>query len=391
MSSPLRSLPPMEVFSEVLAGPSPNRRTPGVLWPDFDNQIGARLWRDGQRICTAPDIDERDARIIAEPSVFVSMHDGHFGHVCAETVSRIPQSLAEAPGLPLYFSCQHPIELSQAAPAFRVILEWPNVPADQVRFLHQPALFRELRVAAQAEPMNGPPPPEGYLDLLEARIASNLEPVRPEGIVFVSRAQLGPEQGRSAGERYLVFCLQQLGVTVMLPETLPLRQQMQVYAGARHLVFQEGSAIHGRQLLGRIDQHVSILRRRFRSSVAQHQITPRCASLTYVGCYAGGLIPKDPGGWGVTHSMCNLYRIEAVLDHFEGLGVPLRRIWNQRQFEIQRDEDILSWVRAVFHPKTGHWLRDSNSTADIVARLAPLGLEHLRPEIAALMDVLRAV
>lgn len=246
MSAPLRSLPPMEGFSNVLAGPSPNRRTPGVLWPDFDTQIHARLWRDGQRICTAPVIDDRDARIIAEPSVFVSMHDGHFGHVCAETVSRIPQSLAEAPGLPLYFTCQHAIGPAQAAPAFRAILEWLKVPADQVRFLHQPTLFRELRIAAQAEPMNGPTPPEGYLDLLEARIAGNLEPVRPEGVVFVSRAHLGPEQGRSAGERYLVFCLQQLGVTVMLPETLPLRQQMQIYAGARYLVFQEGSAIHGR-------------------------------------------------------------------------------------------------------------------------------------------------
>lgn len=386
---PTRRLPPIQVFHDVLAGPSPNRRTPGVLWPDFDAQVSARLWRDGKTICTPPVIDSRNPRIIADPAVFVSMHDGHFGHVCAETVSRLPQSLAEAPGLPLHFSCQHPTDLTQASPVFRAILDWLRVPRDLVRFHHQPTLFRELRIAAQAEPMNGPPPPDAYLDLLEARIAGNLAPVQPEGVVFVTRAQLSPDQGRSAGERYLAFCLQQLGVRVIYPETLPLAEQMRIYASARHLVFQEGSAIHGRQLLGRIDQHISILRRRFRSTMAQHQIEPRCASLTYVGCFNGGLILKDPGGLRLGHAMCNLYRIEPVLDHFEALGVPLRKVWRQAQFDTQRDEDILSWVRAIFHPRSAHWLRDHNSNADMLAQFEPLGLGHLLPEATALLGALR--
>jgi hypothetical protein len=389
MNPNLRTMPPMQVFHDVLAGPSANRRTPGVQWPDFEQQQHARLWRDGKAICTPPVIDLARARIIPEPGVFVSMHDGHFGHICAETVSRLPQSLAEAPGLPLYFSCQRAMTLSQASPVFRAILDWLKVPGDRVRFIHEPVLFRELRIAAQAEPMNGPPPPDGYLDLLESRIAGNLAPVRPEGVVFVTRAQLSPEQGRSAGERYLVFCLQQLGVRVMYPETLSVPEQMRIYAGARHLVFQEGSAIHGRQLLGRIDQHVSILRRRFRSSIAQHQIEPRCTSLTYVGCFGGGLILKDPAGWNVSHSMSNLYRVEPVLDHFESIGVPLRRVWDRKRFEIQRDEDILSWLRAIFHPNSGHWLRDHNSNADVLAQFDPLGLGHLLPEAAGLLNALR--
>ena len=137
--------------------------------------------------------------------------------------------------------------LAQAAPAFRAVLDWLRVPPERVRFVHSPTRFRELRIAAQAETLNGPPPPDVYLDLLEARIAGNLPPLRPEGVTFVTRAQLSPDDARSAGERYLVFCLQQLGVRVVCPEALPLPEQMRLYASARHLVFQEGSAIHGRQ------------------------------------------------------------------------------------------------------------------------------------------------
>lgn len=391
MSSPARALPPLQVFHDILAGPSPNRRTPGVLWPDFDSQVGARLWRDGKAFCLRPTIDATNPRLIADPAVFVSMHDGHFGHICAETAPRIPQSLAHAPGLPLYFSCLHRMDLSKASPVFRAVLDWLNVPPGLVRFFHEPTLFRELHVAAQAEPMNGPPPPEEYLDLLEKRIAGNLEPVRPKGIVFVTRAQLSPEQGRSAGERYLAFCLQQLGVRVMYPETLPLAEQMRIYAGARHLVFQEGSAIHGRQLLGRIDQHISIIRRRARSSIARNQIEPRCASLTYLASFNGGLSLKDPAGWEVSHSMCSFYRMAVVFDHFESLGVPLRRVWNWKNYQDQRDEDVLSWLRAVFHPKGGHWLRGCNRDEDVLAQFEPLGLGHLRTEAAALMAALRGM
>jgi len=28
----------MQLFRDIMAGPAVNRRTPGVLWPDFDKQ-----------------------------------------------------------------------------------------------------------------------------------------------------------------------------------------------------------------------------------------------------------------------------------------------------------------------------------------------------------------
>lgn len=379
----------MQVFRDVLAGPAPNRRTPGVLWPDFDNQKNARLWRDGRRFCLRPEIDASNPIRIDAPAVFVSVHDNHFGHICAETVSRIPQSLVDAEGLPLYFSSPHEMDMARAAPVFRAILDWLHVPHDLVRFVYRPTLFRELHVAAQAEPLNGPRTPPEYLDLLERRIAGNLEAQRPEGVVFVTRAQLGPELGLMAGERYLAFCLQRLGVRVVYPETLSLHEQMRLYAGARHLVFTEGSAVHGRQLLGRIDQNISVLRRRYRSHIAMQQLAPRCDALSYVASFVGGLVFKGATGWPVSYSMCSLYRVEAVLEHFEALGVPLRQVWNAKTYARQRDEDVLSWIRTIYHPKASPWLRPHNSDAEMLDQLDALGLGHLRKETAALIGALR--
>ena len=50
-------LPPLQSFRDVLVGPSADRNTPGVLWPDFEAQTHARLWRRNRPICTRPEID----------------------------------------------------------------------------------------------------------------------------------------------------------------------------------------------------------------------------------------------------------------------------------------------------------------------------------------------
>jgi len=379
-------LGPMLRLHDVLAGRSPDRDTPGVLWPDFDNQTAARLWRRNRMVCTRPGIDTRAPDEMRDPAVFVSMYDNHFGHLVAETVPRLAQSLAEAPGLPLWFTCDRPLPGGHPSSLFRAVFDWLDIPPARLRFLHRPTLFRDLHVAAQAEHLDGPPTAEGYLDLLEARIAGRVEHRKPEGVTFVTRAGLNPKKGCHAGERYLVACLRALGVRIVYPEALPLPDQMQIYAQSRHLVFSEGSALHGRQLLGRVDQHVSVLRRRFRSHIARHQIEPRCASMTYVPCFGGSLFVTGADGRKIHHAMSTLYKIAPVLEHFEALGVPLRRVWNSGIAQRTRDEDVLAWVAAMYAPDVESWLRPHNSDADLLDQLAPLGLGHLLPAVAALIS-----
>ena len=51
---------------------------------------------------------------------------------------------------------------------------------------------------------------------------------------------------RGAPERFL----QERGVTVVHPETLCLKDQLEIYLGAKALIVAEGSAQHGLELLG---------------------------------------------------------------------------------------------------------------------------------------------
>lgn len=386
-----RALPPIQSFRDVLAGRAANRRTPGVLWPDFEAQTHARLWRRNRRICTRPEIDATAPEIVAAPAVFVSMYDDHFGHMISETVPRLPQSLAEMPGLPLYFSCDRPMRVERTSGMFRAVLDWLGVPLDRLRFIHRPTLFRELHIAAQAEHLDGPPPPGGYLDLLEARIAGRLDPAaRPEGVTFVTRASLAAQHGRHAGEGYLAACLSALGVRIVHPELLPLPEQMRIYAQSRYLVFSEGSAAHGRQLLGRVDQHVSILRRRFRSHLALNQLAPRCATLRYVASFGGSLHVADAKGVRIDHAMASLYRIEPVIAHFEAMGVPLGRVWDSATYQHSRDRDVLAWIGALYGPGIEPWLKPGGGEDELLDQFEPLGLGHLRAEAAARMRAGRA-
>lgn len=385
----MSGLPPLQSFRDVLAGRAPDRNTPGVLWPDFDAQIHARLWRRNRPVCTRPEIDDRDPVIVSEPAMFVSMYDNHFGHMVSETVPRLPQSLAEAPERPLYFTADRPTRPDQTSGMFRAVLGWLDIPLSRIRLIHEPTLFRDLAVAAQAEYLDGPPPLPGYLDLLEARVGHKIDPVRPEGITFVTREGLAPQKGRHAAENYLVSCLRELGVRILHPEAVPLPEQMQIYAGSRHLVFSEGSAAHGRQLLGRVDQQISILRRRSRSQLAMHQLEPRCAALTYVPSFGGSLHVTDEKGAKITHAMVSLYAIAPVLEHFESLGVPLKRVWDTETYLRLRDEDVLDWFQSMYGPGIQPWLKPYNEDAYLLDQLEPQGLGHLRTRAAEVIATLR--
>ena len=93
----------------------------------------------------------------------------------------------------------------------------------------------------------------------------------------VSRAGIAQRGGGGhAGESYLIGLLRSKGVTVLDPGQADLSVQMAAYAGAVRLIFAEGSALHGRQLLGRVAQDIDVLRRRPGKVMAQAQLQPRC-------------------------------------------------------------------------------------------------------------------
>jgi len=378
-------LPPVQDFRDVLVQRHEGRTNPGVLWPDFDRQYHVRHLNGGLPVCLRPGAVDHPAETVDQPHMFVGPHDGHFGHFVAEIAPRVPQTLAERPDMPLVFTARMPQTPQTAAPALMSVLDWFGVAADRLRFVHQPTLFRHLGVAAQGEHLGGPAPSSAYLDLIERLAARHDLPTPSQGVVYVSRAGLPGQLGAHAGETYLTDCLTRLGVQVIHPQSLPLRDQMTAYAGARVLVFAEGSAVHGRQLLGRIDQDVVVLLRRPESQIAVNALLPRCTSVEFVAAAWDELHFLRADGLRWPHSTVALYDVPVLLDLFGRIGVPLGRIWSRDDHARARDARILDWLRAIHAPRVAPWLRPWNPASYVMAQLERLGLDHLRSEAAAII------
>ena len=71
--------------------------------------------------------------------------------------------------------------------------------------------------------------------------------------------------GRIMGESYLETYFKKIGINIVRPETLSIQKQVEIYASAKNLIFSEGSAVHGLQLLGRTMCDVFIIKRKNRT------------------------------------------------------------------------------------------------------------------------------
>ena len=382
-------LPPVLRFEDVIIGPAFNKNQPGALWPDYASQTYARLYRRGRAICKAPKYAEPVAEAVDEPVIFASCYHNHFGHLIAETVPRLPQALAKCGDLPIVFTRMRNDRSAVPSAMFRSVMEWLRIPLDQIVYVDKPTKFREVYVAAQGEHLDGPQTPSEYLELLEARIAPNFEHQKPEGVAFVTRAGLDHKMGSHAGERYLVSLLRDLGVRIIDPEALSLPDQMRQYSQARHLAFSEGSALHGRQLLGRIDQEIAVLRRRSDSKMAHGQIAPRCQSLHYIDSVGGSLNIRNRYGADVAFAMKSFFNLEEIFSYFDSVGVPLRNRWSRNEYRKFRDQDVLAWIFAMYDPAIEHHLRPANDDDYLLSQFDGVYLKHLKDRAAALIKARR--
>jgi hypothetical protein len=182
----------------------------------------------------------------------------HFGHFVAEFVHRILPAVHTLPELPLLMTTP---PRGAPVPAFVLAVLRHLGVLERVRWIDQPCRVRRLWVFPQQEVLGGGPPAAAYLDLLDARVASQgPEPAPDPRPLFVSRAL---QAKGLAGEALLDRFFAEQGVRVVHPERLPLADQLAAYRSHRRLIFSEGSALHALQLLGRLPRtRVTVLQRR---------------------------------------------------------------------------------------------------------------------------------
>jgi hypothetical protein len=190
--------------------------------------------------------------------------------------------------------------------------------------------------------------------MMDALTASSAPAERDHDCVFISRARLH-ERGRFAGESYLDDTLAAAGVTVFHPETVDFETQMRLYRRARCLIFSEGSALHGLQLLGHLDADVVVLVRRWWKRLAAAQLRPRAHSLRYVRAVRGMVHGLLPSGGSHTAKGLSILDERRCLAGFASLGVNLAPFWDPAVYTARRDADVADWVQhrleAPAHPR----------------------------------------
>ncbi len=345
-------LPPMQVFADIPVVPVVTRTirhkaVGGPIWPDFERQVAARFCRNGIASDWPP---ERPAqmRAIAEPVVWGGFLYPQFGHFVSECITRLPQSLAERPDDLYLFTVPAGMNADTLPGHVWSVLDWFGLPRARVEVVTEPCLAAELRVAAQGEMLGKQPTDPGYLDLLDANAARNGLVARPAGTVFVTRAGfVAAGGGGHAGEAYLAAQLSRLGVRVIDPGRMPLRDQLAVYAGAETLVFSEGSALHGRCLLGRLPQDIHVLRRRPGRDTARLQLQSRCRRIAYVEAVGDSLGAARIDLRRRPHLTAALYDLDEVFRLFQGLGADLTESWDPAAYAEAVRQDIAGWMGLV--------------------------------------------
>ena len=178
----------------------------------------------------------------------------HFGHQIADFGSRaLVASLDPRGGELLWCPWRTGTCWDELLPWQQFLLTYLNPGNKPHRICTRPLRLRELVVVPQQARMRSAPSPD-HLEALSW--CERVLMPRPLGVVYVSRARFAPctnadlSKGAFAAEELLERFLQERGVTIVHPETLCLRSQLEIYLGAKALIVAEGSAQHGLELLG---------------------------------------------------------------------------------------------------------------------------------------------
>jgi hypothetical protein len=166
--------------------------------------------------------------------------------------------------------------------------------------------------------------------------------------VYLSRSKLTPNEGNVLGEEILERNLEADGYTIIHPQHLSIKEQLDVYASADSLIFGEGSSLHLYALAAQPDQRVYIVRRRPMSIVFDWQVkTFGGPTIEGSPCISRFIIPENDAD--------SMMRAKAVLDfgalrrQMQGLGFVGGKEWRAPTEGEIRDE--ISRVEAALRTK----------------------------------------
>lgn len=317
----------------------------GPIWPDFDSQTSPRQCRGkgpSDRCPTAP----KSTQAMSGPMVWAGVLDSHFGHLIAEHLSRLPQSLQERPNDFYLFGLEPKQDEKDVQNWIWQILEWYGLARDKVCLVTEPLQVGDLYVAPQREILGAFVPESAYLDLMDKITRRNALPQVASHVTYVGRGGMVARGfGGHAGEGYLMQVLARAGVQVIDPAALSIRNQLAAYNGAQVLIYAEGSAIYGRCLLGRADQDIHVFRRRRGRDLGQFNLRARCNRLQFHAVVGKTLAAKTERGGTLYHRYVAIYNLPVVFDLFGSLGYDLAASWDDGAYRAAVRSDVRGWFK----------------------------------------------
>lgn len=285
-----------QVFEEILVMPFTGllgkgmrgqAHTGGPVWPCWSKPGAERYWQvqngEHRPADRKPQSRSPERHVQDKPCFWIGpLCPWHFGHQIRDFLSRLPLTLKTCEQSRLVFAVLEdhgPIRIEDAPEFFRGILAWFGVLEERVIIVSKPTLFSELRVLPQGEvagdgslPMQ---PDVQFLDYLSQHgCRSHLRDAQAERykVTLVSRVRHRP---LILGEQVIDELFSRAGYHVFYPERHSLQKQLEVYLNSELLVFTEGSALHGLQLLGRNLNQVLVIARRSGPDQFRSRIEPR--------------------------------------------------------------------------------------------------------------------
>ncbi len=314
----------------------------GPIWPDFAGQSAVRHCRGGLPVDAEPKA-VAGGQMLNQPAVWGGFLDKAFGHFVAEHLPRLPLALQERPEDLYLFTADPGVTQDGLGAWVWQIFDWVGLRPDQVKIVTEPLMVAELRAGGQAEMLPKAAPSADYLDAVAGWARAIVPDVTP--LRYVSREGLSASgSGCHAGESYLVGLLRAAGVAVINPAAAPIREQMAAYAGAAHLVFAEGSALHGRQLLGHLPQDITVLRRRPGRKIALAALTARCDALAYHDVTRHALMTYWRNGAERPDPALRFFDVARLLRTWRDIGLDLAGKWDEAAYVRAAMADVRAWI-----------------------------------------------
>lgn len=210
-----------------------------------------RYWRPVDSF----DADRSHHETLDGEYIFAGPIYNHFGHFMAEMIHRVVPSKRKFDKHPWLFvtDIDAPESVVQESlPKMCLdVLSFLEIPPEKIEVVSRNKIVHRVLICEQGSDLGGGPKP-GYLDDLRVFTERRIGPLHQDdpaiSKVYVSRSALSG--GGFLGEGYLEELLVGEGYTIFRPERHSVSRQMDVYRKSDIVIFPEGSAAHGVELLG---------------------------------------------------------------------------------------------------------------------------------------------